>query len=241
MMSKKLILDEIIRTAQENNGVPLGIDRFRDKTGIRKEDWYGKYWTKWTDAQKEAGLVPNTFSTPRIDENTLLVKLIDYIEDKGRFPTRPDIKIKHYEDCSFPSDVTFRKRLGRKHEIAQKVIKYCKEKGNLQHIIEICLPHSESPKDNNILENGTQTYGHVYLLKHDNAYKIGKSYDITRRYKEIKVQMPHDTEEIHVIETDDPSGIEAYWHHRFKDKKLKGEWFNLSQSDVKAFKRRRFM
>ncbi len=53
--------------------------------------------------------------------------------------------------------------------------------------------------------------------------------------------MPYKTEEVHVISTDDPVGIEAYWHNRFREKRLEGEWFQLSAADVKAFQRRRVM
>ena len=42
---------------------------------------------------------------------------------------------------------------------------------------------------------------------------------------------------IHSIKTNDPSGIEAYWHKRFEAKRMQGEWFNLSSADIKAFKR----
>ena len=42
---------------------------------------------------------------------------------------------------------------------------------------------------------------------------------------------------IHKILTDDPYGVEEYWHKRFSAKAMKGEWFNLDPSDIVAFKR----
>jgi Meiotically up-regulated gene 113 len=244
-MNKDQIIAEIKRTAQQNSGVPLSIDRFRDQTGIEKKDWYGIYWAKWSDAQIEAGYIPNEFSTPAFEEEWMIARVISLIRELGHFPTKPEFMLKRQEDANFPTDTTLRKRLGKKVEMASKVSAYCHTKPEYSDVNKICSSiissnYQQSSTHSNA-EISNTTSGHVYLLRHKEAYKIGKSIDVTRRYKEIKVQMPHRMEEIHVIETDDPSGIEAYWHKRFRDKRLEGEWFKLSTDDIKTFKRRKFM
>jgi hypothetical protein len=72
-MNKERIIDEIRRTATANAGVPLGWRRFEQETGIRYYDWFGQFWTRWSDAVREAGFQPNRL-TKAYDDAFLLTK-----------------------------------------------------------------------------------------------------------------------------------------------------------------------
>lgn len=68
---------------------------------------------------------------------------------------------------------------------------------------------------------------------------FGGQRDQARR--QLDNQLPEPAATVHVIRTDDPVGIEAYWHARFADRRHNGEWFALTADDVAAFRRRKFM
>ncbi|MFA5293075.1 MAG: GIY-YIG nuclease family protein [Phycisphaerae bacterium] len=240
-MDKKHIIDEIIRTAKENNGKPLGSGKFARITGIKESDWYGKYWAKWGDALKEAGFKPNKLKSA-YDEDFLIECVISLIREINKFPTSGELQLKSYNTEGFPAHKTFR-RLGQKTKMVRKILAYCKDKSKYQDVIEICKEISDSSEKIEKSDTGKDNlkFGYVYLMKSGGYYKIGKSNCVEKRNYEIGIKLPEELKIIHKIKTDDPTGIEAYWHNRFADKRKRGEWFDLSNSDIKIFKRRTFM
>lgn len=239
---KDYIIKEIIRTAKENNKIPLGISGFEKETGIKRDDLLGKYWAKWSDALKEAGYEPNKFNQA-FDEDFLIEKLISLIRELEKFPSRGELGVKSYSDKTFPNKITFDSRFGKKNEKLLKIIEYCSRREGMADVIEICLPllksEKETTEEKEVLE--VANFGFVYLMKSGKHYKIGRSNDADRRAYELKILMPEKLELIHKIKTDDPIGIEEYWHKRFKDKRKNGEWFELTRQDIEIFKRRKFM
>lgn len=166
-------------------------------------------------------------------------KIIGLMRKLSKFPTVREIVLERSIDNNFPSRGAFR-RLGRTNErLATKIIEFCEQKEGYGDIIDFCrgaLANKENGEKSDYSESD-QTIGEVYLFKSGRYPKIGKTNDTVRRGNEIRIQLPEKMELIHSIKTDDPNGIEAYWHRRFDSKRMQGEWFDLRTDDVKAFKR----
>ena len=242
MISKEHILSEIRRTTEENGGSPLGVRRFKKETGIKQSDWKGKTWIKWSDAIKEAGYIPN-IKTPSYEDDFLIQKLIELVRELGHFPTRPELGLKAYRDKDFPSDNTFYRHFKKSGGLTQAILRYSEEHIVDEKVVKICKAAAtkSKPKKLKETESEQEEFGFVYLMKSGKHFKIGRSKCAERREFELKILLPEKLELIHKIKTDDPVGIENYWHERFKEKRKGGEWFELSSNDVKAFKRRKFM
>ncbi len=74
--------------------------------------------------------------------------------------------------------------------------------------------------------------GYVYLIKSGKYHKIG----LTKRDPKTRIReftTPEGVTLVHVIETSDPEGCEAFLHDVFRDKRAEREWFNLDEDDVK--------
>jgi hypothetical protein len=236
-MDKDHIVSEIRRLTKSNNGVPPGINQFCNETGIRQHEWRGRFWARWGDAISEAGFTPNTLQAA-YDEIELLERYIELARSLGRLPVPSEIDLRAKEDSSFPSKSTYLKRFGPKSALVVRLQKYCESRPGYDDISNFC--NGYAPQERRDDESvATNKVGFVYLLKHGSRreYKIGKTFNPIRREGEIVLQLPEKIQPVHYIHTDDPSGVETYWHNRFAAKRKEGEWFELSLSDVQAFKK----
>jgi len=241
-MKKEGIVAEIRRTAENNDGIPLGKLRFFKETGIREADWSGKYWAKWSEAIQEAGYTPNK-KQGAYGEEYLLKKYAEFVIELGHLPTSAETRIKARNSTEFPSHNTFN-RFGTKKQLVGHVLEFTKDNTNLTEAFRILQnePHilpSEVVEES--IESSKIQEGYVYLMQFGSEYKIGTSNNVERRFRELRTQMPYEGRIIHTIATGDPEGIEAYWHQYFSEKRLKGEWFQLSSNDIRYFKKRKLM
>jgi hypothetical protein len=240
-MNKQHILDEIKRTAEANGGVPLGRQRFLTETGIRESDWIGRFWTKWSDAVREAGYEPNTKQTA-FNDSWLLGKLAALVRQLGHYPVAAELRMKARSEPDFPSHNTFA-RFGRKAQVASALVSWCKNSPGWEDVQAICTPLAacDEADETSVEADTTPPVGSIYLLKSGKYYKVGRSNAPGRREYELSIQLPEPVVTVHIIKTDDPVGIERYWHQRFGERRKNGEWFELRREDVSAFRRRKFM
>ena len=142
-------------------------------------------------------------------------------------------------DSTFPSHHAIQ-RLGGKTERVGRLLEYCRSREGYDDVVRMCeeyVPRKQDVSDKPVCKE--EQIGFVYSAKSGRFYKIGKSNAPGRREYELALQLPEKLKMVHFFKTDDPGGIETYWHNRFEAKRKNGEWFDLSATDVAAFKRRK--
>lgn len=240
-MDKDLIISEIQRTAVANGGKPLGRLRLEREAGIKEYHWK-RHWSRYNDALRAAGFEPNAI-TVAYTRDEVLQRVTELARRLGRFPTQSDMLVASQDGSGFPTPKTVVRRFGNKAGLVATVADYCAREGGLDDVAGFCA--SEAPASGRAVaaegKLNTANDGFVYLLRSGRFFKIGRTNHVGRRERELTIQLPEPASTVHSIRTDDPEGIEAYWHRRFAEKRKNGEWFDLTREDVAVFRRRKFM
>lgn len=84
----------------------------------------------------------------------------------------------------------------------------------------------------------TSRSGVVYVLKSAYGYKVGHTRDVPSRMRTFGVHLPF----IYTIPLcawfDDCHEAESRYHARFADKRINGEWFDLTDADIEQIRHR---
>lgn len=238
-MTKEAILTEIRRLAGERNG-RIGLRAFVKATGIPEKQILGKHWATWNEAVADAGIETATFARARTPEQSALEAFAQLATQLKAWPTENQLSLARRRDPGFPSLKVFR-RLRSAGDLPAKLLKHCADRSDLATAKELATAQLSSAAPQSETYDRAPVQGYVYMLRSGRRYKIGRSNSPTRRHREVRLDLPDPTHLVHSIETDDPSGIEGYWHRRFEAKRVRDtEFFNLDAADVAAFKRRKY-
>ncbi|TRZ80529.1 hypothetical protein D4R86_04215 [bacterium] len=88
-------------------------------------------------------------------------------------------------------------------------------------------------KDANIIKEYCLDVGSVYFLESEFGWKIGKTTNIRRRKNIFDVKLPFKYAVRFHIKTSEKTKLEKYFHQYFKDKLINGEWFLISEDDIR--------
>ena len=80
--------------------------------------------------------------------------------------------------------------------------------------------------------------GFVYVVEGGGYHKIGKAKDIRNRTAWFELKLPFEVDLVHLIESEDYSETEKELHLAFANKRVNGEWFDLSEEDLDHIRRR---
>jgi hypothetical protein len=231
-MDKLEILNTIKKAAADNGGKCPTLRNFIQTTGIKERMWLGKYWARWSDAVKEAGVTPSHIIIS-YDASYLLQKITELILEIKKFPTGPEISLKRNSDKTYPSDNCFFYSFGGKRLLIKEILRYCNDKPELRQVSGICLAEYNrlyQPK-----EKKAEVF-FVYILSKSEKYQLVIS-DKFIIPDEFPKKLPG-CSCYRQFQSRETEIIIATWQNDFADKQDGNNWYKLTREDLKLFERK---
>ncbi|MCV0437288.1 MAG: GIY-YIG nuclease family protein [Hydrogenophaga sp.] len=160
----------------------------------------------------------------------------------GRFLTTAELRIARRTNDTVPSHGLF-DRMGSKGARIARLRAGCLMHSKWKDVADLLPDQVDSSEaaPQTAAEGSSGTDGYVYMLRPGTHYKLGRTFAVPRRHRQISLDLPEKPDVVHAIATDDSEGIEACGYRRCAAKQTNGEWFTLDAQDVRAFRRRKFM
>ena len=214
MVSRDELLDEIRRVAGEIGRTP-GMGVFRDRTKITKHEWQ-EHFVTWGEAVRSAGLSPNLLQQ-KTDVETFLLQLAQVTKKLGRMPTQVHWRHEQRQNPELCSKGTFETLLGNKDGRLRALRAWVEVHDEYRDVLPLIeseiTPNRRESRPGVSVRQMKTVKGVVYLKRFGRTgYKIGKSANPESRYRQLSSGTLEPVKHVHEIATDDPDGIERYWH-----------------------------
>ena len=92
------------------------------------------------------------------------------------------------------------------------------------------------PAKNSLPKEYAPVKGVVYIVECGGRYKIGKTQNLPFRFAHFTIVLPFEPTLIHLIASDNITQTERDLHVKYKGKRVRGEWFDLTQEDIDRIK-----
>jgi hypothetical protein len=241
-MDRESVKTQIERTVAANDGKPLSTKAFFERTNLTESALQRAGLPDYPTALEAFGYQRNERSQ-LLSDDQLFEPLAQLVRRLGRFPKRREFRVERYQNDSFPGGRNYSRR-GKQEPLDIALVNWARTKESFQDVVRILDSASSTKKRDGIAKRPRKIInGYVYLMRYGRGkdYKIGFTENVARREAQLDMISPSDVRIVWKIETDDPKGIEEYWHKRFKDRRLgTKEVFRLTAEDIAAFKRRKY-
>ncbi|HEX5282248.1 MAG TPA: GIY-YIG nuclease family protein, partial [Micropepsaceae bacterium] len=164
------------------------------------------------------------------DNELLLTHLAAIVRHFGKLPTAQEIYFYGRRHPGFPSHSTFTTRFAGHRMMFERLRRWAAEKPEMADVARLCQDGLDAPS------RPAEAGPVVYLLRAGEYFKIGWAKILEKRIRSIQSCVPEELELIHAIPAQDPLATEAQWHHRFRNKRTRGEWFKLTPEDIAEFR-----
>jgi hypothetical protein len=231
---------DLVRQTAVGAGGTIGLRAFCRSTRMSEKHYVSFGFRSWNDVLETAGVPTSKFFRPRSDEAKVAEAFVALLTRLKKWPTENEMTIERGQNREFPSLQVIR-RLSRSGVLLREVVAVCADKPDLAHVSALAVEKLQDTSAEQTASRLQHIEGYVYLMRSGRRYKIGFTSSPARRHREVRLELPDPTDLVHTIPTDDPQGIEAYWHRRFNDKRVRNtEFFELTGADVLAFKARKY-
>ena len=155
-------------------------------------------------------------------------------EEAAKLTKKQEVFVSEYLSCFNGAEAA--RRAGYSESRARITASELLADSNIQNLIDVATKEkhehalSISPE---WVRAVSKKSNYVYLIRAGNGLtKIGISYDIQKRLNMLNTASPVELSLLFFFEPSNAVKTEKYLHIKFDKKRVKGEWFNLSDSEI---------